>query len=295
MNKQLITKKESTRYPGLFVRKYTRRVFYDNLWHKDPMLIESRGHVEDVNGNIVIRPFTKIYNFGENNTSIDRDEICLAVEKVNGFMAAATYVPSVNEVVISTTGSLDSDFVTMASEYINDHVRKEIYEAYVRRGVASTWLFEICHPDDPHIITEEFGAYLIGVRDVGDDSPYFSTPKKEKEMWSIATKLFNVKKADWFVDTFENIKKQAKECKHEGFVVYGQDSKTALKIKSPYYLTLKLFARKKDIEKLDKQKVDEEFYDLLDFISNNRVKFNLMTEQERITFMVDFIGGFYDN
>ena len=92
---KLINRRESQRFPGLFVKKYTKKVFFDNLWHEDPELLESRGHVELADGTRVINPFTKIFNHGENNVTIDPKEHCLYIRKVNGFMACATYVPSV--------------------------------------------------------------------------------------------------------------------------------------------------------------------------------------------------------
>ena len=44
---ELIIKKQSTRYPGLYVKKYSKKVFYNGLWDTDSALLESRGHVED--------------------------------------------------------------------------------------------------------------------------------------------------------------------------------------------------------------------------------------------------------
>ena len=167
--KPLITRKESARYPGLFVKKYTKRVFYDNLWDRDEELLESRGHVETADGKIVIKPFTKIFNHHENGTNIDRDEQCVAICKVNGFMACATYVAEVDDVVISTTGSLDSDFVKMAEEHLAS-VKSWIK---LNGSVLTTYMFEIVDPRDPHIIQEEPGAYLIGCRFVANKSTIF--------------------------------------------------------------------------------------------------------------------------
>jgi hypothetical protein len=64
-------------------------------------------------------------------------------KKCNGFMAA------LSGSLVTTTGSFDSDFTRMASEYVSDV------------GIKETLLFEICHPNDPHIIPEKAGAYLI--------------------------------------------------------------------------------------------------------------------------------------
>jgi len=283
--KELLTRKESTRYPGLFVKKYTRKVFYDNLWHENDELLEARGHVELAGGSVVVRPFTKIFNRGENGTDIDLDETVLAIRKVNGFMACATYVPEVGEVVVSTTGSLDSDFVKMAEEYITEEVKNIIYECWLA-GPNLTYIFEIVHPDDPHIITEKHGAYLLGARPVWDDVQYMTGVEHETFLDTFAEEQ-GMWRPEWKVCKFHEIVEEAKTCKHEGFVVYGKD--TALKIKSPYYLCLKAAARKKDIMNLNKQIVDEEFYPLIKHLTENQESFNMLNEQERLDFMRAFL------
>ena len=282
--KPLITRKESARYPGLFVKKYTKRVFYDNLWNQNEELLESRGHVETADGKIVIKPFTKIFNHHENGTNIDRDEQCVAIRKVNGFMACATYVAEVDDVVISTTGSLHSDFVKMAEEHLAS-VKSWIK---LNGSVLTTYMFEIVDPRDPHIIQEEPGAYLIGRRFVAGDQPYLSDILNESLLDILAEKMC-VKRPMWSVCRFSSIVEVAKHAKHEGFVVYGQISRTALKIKTPYYLALKAAARKKDIMRLNKQNVDEEFYELIDHLRSIESEFNAMDEQARLDYMRQFL------
>lgn len=286
VNASLLTRKESTRYPGLFVKKYTRKVFYDNLWHQNEELMEARGHVELEDGTVVVRPFTKIFNRGENGTDIDRDEICLCIRKVNGFMAAATYVPQLDEVVISTTGSLDSDFVALAESHLNDRVR-EVVKQYAIEEEPTTFLFEIVDETDPHIVPEEVGAYLIGYRAVSDDTPYRSFITKEAVMDHLALSM-GVHRPAWDVQRFSEIVHRARVCKHEGFVVYG-DKGTSLKIKSPYYLTMKAAARRKDIMSLNKQNVDEEFYPLIEHLTLMGDSFTMMSEQERLDYMRDYL------
>lgn len=286
MTKELVTRKESKRYPGLFVKKYTRRVFFDNLWHQNAELTEARGHVELADGTVVIRPFTKIFNRGENNTDIDRDELCVTVQKVNGFMAAATWVEEVCDVVVSTTGSLDSDFVALAEKYINEDVKAYIKSMmYLERG---TYMFEICDPADPHIVPEDAGAYLLGFRPHTEQGPYFSSPARESDLDQMA-KAMGVKRPSWDVVKFSTVVQDSKDCKHEGFVVYGQTSKTALKIKSPYYLHLKMAARKKEILSLNKERIDEEYYPLVDHLTLMGESFTMMDEQERLEYMRNFL------
>lgn len=286
MSKELIMRKESTRYPGLFVKKYTRKVFYDALWNLNPDLLEARGHVETADGRVVIRPFTKIFNRGENGTDIDRDELCVSIRKVNGFMAAATWVDEVADVVVSTTGSLDSDFVTLAEKYINENVKAYIKSMmYLERG---TYIFEIVDPSDPHIVPEDAGAYLLGFRPHSEEGPYFSTPERESELDRTA-KAMGVMRPLWDVVRFSTVVYDASSCKHEGFVVYGITSKTALKIKSPYYLHLKMAARKKDIMSLDKTRVDEEYYPLIDHLKEMGESFTMMDEQARLEYMRNYL------
>lgn len=287
MSKELVTRKESVRWPGLFVAKYTRKVFYDNLWDRHEELIESRGRVELEDGTVVIRPFTKIFNRFENSTDIARDELCVSVRKVNGFMAAATWVPQVAGVVVSTTGSLDSDYVTLAEKHLGPAVSAflKVMSLYENR----TYLFEIVDPSDPHIIPEQAGAYLIGYRDVDSKEPYFSTSAKESELDLIAQDM-GVMRPSWDVVRFSQVVHDASVCWHEGYVVYGQSSKTALKIKSPYYLILKMAARRKDIMSCDKTRIDEEFYPLVDHLTLMGESFTMMSEQERLEYMRSWLS-----
>lgn len=284
--KELIVRKESKRWPGLFVKKYSNRVFFDNLWHEHEELLEARGHVETKDGRVVIRPFTKIFNRFENGTDIDLDELCVSVRKVNGFMAACTWVDDVCDVVVSTTGSLDSDFVRLAETYINDNIKG--YIKSLVPIVSGTYMFEICDPADPHIIPELAGAYLIGFRPHDEQGPYFSTPERETTLDRMAAGM-GVRRPSWGVAKFKTVVDAAKSCDHEGFVVYGQTSKIALKIKSPYYLTLKVAARRKAIMSLDKSKIDEEFYPLVDHLIAMGESFTALSEQDRLNYMRDFL------
>lgn len=286
--KSLINRRQSTRYPDLFVKKYDRSVFFKGLWNEDPELLEARGHVETADGKVVIRPFTKIFNRFENGTDIALDETCVAIRKVNGFMAAATWVQEVGEVVVSTTGSLDSDYVTLAEKYIDEDVKNYIKSMmYTEPG---TYLFEICDPSDPHIVDEVPGVWLIGFRPAWWQGPYFSTESHERYLDEIAAAMGpQVWRPMWNITSFESVVSAAQACCHEGYVVYGQQSQTALKIKSPYYLHLKLAARKKDVMSLDKTRVDEEYYPLIDHLKQMGDAFTNMDEQQRLAYMRKFL------
>lgn len=281
MTKELVVRKESTRYPGLFTVKYHNRVFYDNLWTDE--LKESRGRVELADGTVVVNPFTKVFNRTENNTDIDPKEMCIASLKINGFMAAATYVPFVDKVVVSTTGSLDSDFVAKAEDFITDNIKSIIKDRF--RG--KTLLFEVCHKTDPHIVPQNEGLYLIGIREVANKVPYFSTASYEHTLDHIA-EVLGCQRTLWTMDNFENIVAETNKTTLEGVVVYGQISGTVLKLKSPYYLAMKAMARIKDINKLKREFIDEEFYPLIDHLVSIRNYYIIMEEQEKLEYLRNF-------
>lgn len=290
-NPKLVTRKESVRYPGLFVVKYKRNVFYDNLWND--VLVECRGLVIDDEWNPVIQPFTKIFNRGENGTDIPHDTKVTAIRKVNGFMAGATYVDG-HGVIVSTTGSLDSDFVTLAEKWITPEMKVTIE----RYAPMMTFVFEIVDASDPHIVTEEEGAYLIGARVVPATKDYMSDAAWESFLDDVAVSL-GAKRPEWSLTTFDKVVESAKTCQHEGFVVYSDT--TALKIKGPFYLTSKFFARKgaeklfdmlsKDatVKSIKQDIIDEEYFSLVDYLVANKDEFCALDEFARLDYIKKFL------
>lgn len=279
-NKSLVTMKESKNYPGLFVIKYKNKVFYDNLW--TPELQQCRGLVLDAHYNVVVRPFDKIFNYMENGTTFDRDDVVTYTRKVNGFMGAMTYSED-HGYIYSTTGSLDSDFALLVKKHLQQ------YEQYVVNP-NFTLLFEICDPSDPHIIKEDEGAYLIGcVFKNGFHAIEYDL--------DCTAETYGMKRFKSDIGMFSDVVKLSKECKHEGYVVrLFENQSKFLKLKSPYYLVTKFLARKKGdnlIKMLDninetKKSIDEEYYPLLEYLSSINETFTQLTEQERIEVIEDF-------
>ena len=261
---------------GLYIHKYKSKVFYNNLWHLDQKLLDARGLVLDDIGTIVQYPFTKIFNYKENGTMIEPNHLVRAFDKINGFMAAVTIHNG--EILVSTTGSLDSQYVDVAKELlplpaIRTHCQTDV-----------TYCFEIVHPNDPHIIAEKPGAYLIG----GRHKIYGSKQLPYDHLEWLAGQL-SVPFVDYFVASFSDVLEKIKTYKREGFVVYDLQSDTVLKLKSPYYLASKFIARTKRLDLIFrskyKQVVDEEFYPLCEFLQKTYSKddFLNLDEQVRLT------------
>ena len=227
--------KESKTYPGLFCLKYSRKVFFNNTWND--FLRECRGLVVDKDWNIVVLPFRKIHNYGieKDAPKFESGELVKATRKVNGFMIACTWYNG--NLLWSTTGSLDSDFVGYAKDIFNGFSDNEkgTFCNVVKKWPNHTFMFECVHPQDPHIVHEEPGLYFIGSRykDIAENT-YF-----EHSMFNGT----GVKEVGHYQVLFEDLQKLAAKVKHEGFVFYSENYDRSSKIKSPHYLAKKFLMR----------------------------------------------------
>lgn len=282
-NQHLVTMKE-TSLPGVFVLKYKRTVFYNNLWNE--YLEECRGTLVDADFNLISYPFTKVYNYGiEDKSPVIADDVYVdAYRKVNGFMVAVTWHN--NDLLVSTTGSIDSEFVTMAKELIEPNI--ELYRETCQLYDRYTFMFECCHRNDPHIIPEQEGMYLLGLRTKVFGS-FISVSQELNKKFG----CFNVEHVRC---TMSTLKLLAKHVRHEGFVFYTESGISA-KIKSPYYLTNKWVARNPrtdkilDLKKDIKKNLDEEYHPLVDAIRANIEEYTAMNEQQRLSWCRQFLNS----
>lgn len=256
------------RLNGRVLFKYHNKVFYNNLWHTSPELLEARGIVfDETTGECLQRPFHKIFNVGENGTKEPDPEEHTKVMKVDGFMCAASKLSS-GEIFVTTTGSMSSDFVDLATKWVDTLNTSAFYEGY-------TYLFEVCDKSDPHIVDEDEGIYLLSIRrkDTGTYMECLTVTNEQEELGS--------KIIDWrgISDT------------KEGWVYYNSLGVPVAKTKTPYYLSKKALMRmgKANVNKMYdnpnefKQRLDEEFYSLYDYLLEGYTKevYASFTEQER--------------
>ena len=271
---------------GIYVLKYKKKVFYDNLWND--YIAECRGSIVDADFNLVSYPFTKIYNYGIEKAApvLAPDTKVTAFRKVNGFMVACTWYK--DDVLISTTGSTNSPFVAMAREMIGDNIER--YRKTCKHYEGHTFMFECVHKDDPHIIPEKLGMYLLGFRKNEWNSPIESNA-------AILMLLQNALRTNIVESSYTSIGQlleEVKAVKHEGYVFYTEDGVSA-KIKSPYYLTSKWVARNPRTDKLVdmkndiKHNLDEEYFPLVDAIRANIVEYTAMDEQARLAWVRNYM------
>lgn len=286
IEKGLVKKKTYTsgKYAGLSVLKYSRKVFYDNLWDIDSRLLEARGIVVDEDDNVIVLPFKKVFNLGENNTKVDPELEVVCPRKINGFMAAATMTDKYG-LIISTTGTLDSEYAELAREWIDNGYTSKMIPNH-------TYLFEICDKSDPHVVSEDEGAYLIGVRKIGIGDKCLLP----ECMVGFEAATLNYDRPDVWEGKFKDL---PLEVKHEGYMV--RDAKTGLtlcKVKSKHYLSKKALQRvgKSKVSKmwnnpeLFKQQLDEEFYEVFDIILDTftQEEYLSLSEQERRSWIENY-------
>jgi hypothetical protein len=286
-NPKLVTMRECGGFPGLFVLKYKRNVFYDNLWND--FLEECRGTIVDADFNVVSRPFTKIYNFRVENKSpkLSDDTKVTAYRKINGFMCAVTWYDG--RLLVSTTGSTENDYVNMAKEMMKTHMSMEAWEHMIRNHSGNTLMFECVHPNDPHIVPEKPGLYFLGVRSNTWEDKVDGFGLERSNIWRVLGMAFyKTNLVESFQTTVGEMVAMSKTARHEGFVFYTADGVSA-KIKTPHYLTAKWMARNPRTDKLltkeFKEQIDEEFYPCLDHIRENIVEFTALTEQDRLAWI----------
>lgn len=258
------------------VYKYSKATFWDNKWGDSPWLTKARGLVLDVAGNIVSHSFEKCFNYKENGTGEDfaDDLAVLAVDKLNGFLGIVSSHPlNKGELLAHTQGGFSSDFTGYIRSYLDlQPTRGKLGRFLAKNDV--TLMFEVLHPEDPHIIAYEpemMGLHLIGVR--GKNLSDQAWPEAAVDAAALEMEL---RRPSWERTTFGELKSKIRAARTEGWMVRRDDAEqeTLLKIKTPYYLTTKFLGRlsQKRIAHLYgspkdfKKTVDEEFYPLVDML-----------------------------
>lgn len=246
---------------NLAVAKYKRNVFFDNLWDSYPETKKARGSVFDaVTGRQIVFPMDKCFNYLENGAGIalrDDQEVSI-FKKLNGFMVNLTY-NSLYGWIVSTTGDAvilgnetTNKYLAWACEAITDDVKAR-YHAIASKsskwlGRSYTLTYELCHPEDPHIVDEEFGLHLLCLQAEGDVHVPLDGMKVNMQKMA-----------------FVQLKELLANVQHEGFMVYSGD-RLLFKMKSPYYLAKKWIQRRNgDLlwSPLYKERMDEEYYPIV--------------------------------
>ena len=283
------------------VYKYSKQTFWDNRWGDSPWLTKARGLVLDPAGTIVSHPFDKCFNFHENGAGDDLsdDAWVIAVDKLNGFLGIVAGNPfNKGELLVHTQGSFDSEFVDYIRSYLDVPPLRGNVGRFLSKNAVSL-MFEVIHPEDPHIIEyapEFMGLHLLGVRGLNLHDKAW----REEDVDQAALEM-GLRRPGWTRMQFGKLRAQIKDARTEGWMVRSDDEEQEhlLKIKTPYYLTTKFLGRlsQKRIAHLYgnpldfKKTIDEEFYPLVDLLVEKveKTKFLSMTNEERVPLVRELI------
>lgn len=289
---------------GFKIFKYTKPVHFKKLWKTEPLLEKARGIAIDQAGNLVVHPFDKLYNYGEYEVGqgMKPDTQVQMIEKLNGFLGCISKHPFKQELLYSTTGSFNSDFV----QYIKDLVTPEMEQTllnYLSKN-KETLMFEVIHPEDKHIIEypkSDEGLWLIGARGL----QFNSVIKTESELDSLAEQL-NLRRPKWWTCSFADVLNLLPESQLEGYMIRDAITQEPLmKIKTNYYLVTKFVGRMgdkkvemmyKNPEQFKANHMEEEFFPIVDEIIKrmNKAEFIALEQLPRVEFVRDIVNNLRD-
>lgn len=287
--------------------KYVHEVFWTGAWDASPYLIKARGIVLDAAGTLVSNPFDKVFNYGERDVGRDLPDALPVVEalKLNGFLGIISPHPlRRGELLVHTQGSLDPDneYVRRINGLLPPRQRGQLAKFFARRPM--TLMFEVLHPDDPHIVEygpADHGLYLIGARTLG-----FEDPEQPEEALDDMAKTLDFRRPWWRRTTLGEVKRRVRDCRDEGSMVRADTAQQTclLKMKSPFYLTTKFLTRlsNKNARHLFnnphdfKKHQDEELYPIVDAVA---AQFDLdgflaLGEAERLHAIRRLVDGLQD-
>ena len=151
---------KAVRHPTLpfTIYNYSTKTQYERLW--DQYTKACRGLIIDDDRNVIARPFSKIFNYGEiDESGEDVENIAERPKfyhKLDGVLGI-TY-PTESEVAVATRGSFTNPQSQFATRWLQDRIPpSKLKPEY-------TYLFEIIHPDSRIVINYEFeGLVLLAV------------------------------------------------------------------------------------------------------------------------------------
>jgi len=288
----------------LRVFKYSKATFWNNSWSESAALLKARGIVLDAAGAIVSHPFDKVFNLHENGTGDDLpdDTMLVVPDKLNGFLGIVSAHPfQPGQLLPHTQGGFGGEFVGYLKSFITPEVGGRMKKYFARNNV--TLMFEVLHPEDPHIIEypeSEQGLWLLGVRGKAEtDQPW------PEHLVDEAAQEMGLRRPKWTRMTKAALLAMCRTdtglAKVEGWMAREDtaEQRPLFKLKTPYYLVTKFLGRlsSKRIAHMFsspqdfKKTVDEEFYPLVDALTARLTKEEMlqMDDSARVPFVRDLV------
>lgn len=147
VDKKLISKQKHP-HADLWIYNYTPIAQFSRAW--DEYTLMARGLILDAEGNIVARPFTKFFNYGEYEGEIPTDEQMIVTEKMDGSLGIMYWLPNDPWPRLATRGSFTSEQALKGTEILLTILRATHPRGWLNNGL--TYLFEIIYPQNRIVI-----------------------------------------------------------------------------------------------------------------------------------------------
>lgn len=160
---------KKTKHPDydLFIYNYTPKTQYESMWNAVTM--QSRGLILDERANIIARPFTKFFNYGERADQVIPAEPFEVYDKMDGSLGILYWYA--DQPFIATRGSFAGEQAQRATQMLNAKYADAIKEL----DRAKTYLFEIIYPANRIVIDygSEEQLVLLAIIDTqtGEEEP----------------------------------------------------------------------------------------------------------------------------
>lgn len=210
----------------LYVYNYTQSAQFSKTWNA--ATLASRGLIADADGNVVARPFTKFFNYGE----ISAEDLknlsgrVVASDKLDGSMGVGYLNPETGNINIATRGSFTSDQALHATDlYLTE------YDGKWSPKEGFTYIWEIIYPENRIVLNYGQTDQLALIGRINMETGV-STPLPDITEWPFA-------RADVFDHaTLADSLQAAPRSNSEGIVVHFVESDARVKIKQEDYVRL---------------------------------------------------------
>jgi hypothetical protein len=231
----------------LTIWNYTEKVQYEGLW--DEVTLQCRGLItENTTGKVLVRPFTKFFNYEEvvaKNVIPLKGDYVYVQEKMDGSLGILFFYEG--EWIMATRGSFTSEQAIRGMEIL-----KRKYPVFDRAWLREyAYLVEIIYPENRIVVDYGKGkekiTFLSAV--INEGFPAWKPTEEPELHWTMACSIFSangIKKSDivkteqhfnFSDDLYKSLKKKNEDNK-EGFVLRFHPGNFRMKIKFEEYVRL---------------------------------------------------------
>lgn len=204
----------------LIIYNYTAKAQYKKQWTKE--IMQCRGLICDLDGEIIARPFEKFFNIEEYNHSLP-DEKFEIYEKLDGSLGILYFLEEIP--YIASRGSFDSPQAIKGTSMLHEQYKNSVSKL----NKDKTYLFEIIYPDNKFVVDYKKESFLALLAVIDTKTGIEENLERYEDLGFPIVRKFKANK-------LEELKKLNLPNK-EGFVVKFDDG-LRLKIKFENYIEL---------------------------------------------------------